>query len=90
MRFGVRARPMLIGAPSHAVFCHGERAAAGRRVGWAAWSMESRRGRVIARCRIGIITISVIAATGCDVNRALEQLSEARRLSSDLLVQFTK
>jgi len=27
---------------------------------------------------------------GCDVNRALEQLSTARKLSADLLVQFTK
>ena len=30
------------------------------------------------------------AITGCDVNRALERTSEARRLSADLLVQFTK
>jgi hypothetical protein len=31
------------------------------------------------------------AATGCgDVNAALEKVSEARQLASDLLVQFTK
>ena len=29
-------------------------------------------------------------AAGCDVNRALKEQSEARRLSSDLLVQFTR
>jgi hypothetical protein len=30
------------------------------------------------------------AITGCDVNRALERVAEAHRLSADLLVQFTK
>jgi hypothetical protein len=61
-----------------------------RRVGRVAWAVELLRLRTIADWRIGIITLSVIAATGCNVNRALEQLSEARRFSSDLLVQFTK
>lgn len=32
----------------------------------------------------------VLLFGGCDVNRALERVSEARRLSADLLVQFTK
>src|SRR4029453_7877479 len=32
----------------------------------------------------------VLLFGGCDVNKALERLSEARRLSADLLVQFTK
>ncbi len=31
-----------------------------------------------------------MAATGCDVNTALERVSEARRLSADLHLQFTK
>ena len=35
-----------------------------------------------------IVLLSAIA--GCDVNSALERVSEARRLSADLLVQFTK
>jgi hypothetical protein len=41
--------------------------------------------------RIGIVTIVATAAIGCgDVNAALERLLEARRLSADLHVQFTK
>jgi hypothetical protein len=32
----------------------------------------------------------VLLFGGCDVNRALERVSDARRLSADLLVQFTK
>ncbi len=44
----------------------------------------------MASRRVGTIAVFVIAATGCNVNRALEQLSEARGLSSDLLVQFVK
>jgi hypothetical protein len=60
------------------------------RVGRALWSAESLRAQAIAGCRLGIIAISVIAVASCNVNRALEQLLEARRLSSDLLVQFTK
>ncbi len=43
-----------------------------------------------ACCRIAIIAISASAVTGCDVNAALERLSEARRLSAELLIQFTK
>ena len=41
-------------------------------------------------CRMAIITIAAIAAVGCDVNSALERLSQARHLSAELLVQFTK
>ena len=39
---------------------------------------------------IAIVTLSMTLAAGCDVNRALKEQSEARRLSSDLLVQFTR
>ncbi len=48
--------------------------------------------RRIAACCVVPIAIAVGAATGCggDVNAALEQLSQARQLSADLLVQFTK
>lgn len=42
-----------------------------------------------ACCRIAIIAVSANAATGCDVNAALERVSEARRLSAELLIQFT-
>jgi hypothetical protein len=34
--------------------------------------------------------VLVGATAGCDVNSALKQVSEARRLSAGLLVQFTK
>jgi hypothetical protein len=59
------------------------------RVGSVAKSVGSHRARAIAGCWVGIIAVSVMALASCDVNRALEQLSEARRLSSDLFVQFT-
>jgi hypothetical protein len=39
---------------------------------------------------MALVTVGALAATGCGVNGTLEQLSEARRLSADLLVQFTK
>ena len=39
---------------------------------------------------IPIILVATAAAFGCDVNSALEQVSQARHLSADLLVQFTK
>jgi Four helix bundle sensory module for signal transduction len=39
--------------------------------------------------RITNIIALVLLFAGCDVNKALERLSEARRLSADLLVQFT-
>jgi hypothetical protein len=41
--------------------------------------------------RIAVVTLLCSAAIACgDVNAALERLSEARQLSSDLQVQFTK
>jgi hypothetical protein len=45
-----------------------------------------------ARRILGIVVVAASAAltADCAVNRALEQLSEARRLSGDLAVQFTK
>jgi hypothetical protein len=50
--------------------------------------VTSRRTRVVIRW-IGLVTVGALAVAGC-VNGGLEQLSEARRLSADLLVQFTK
>jgi hypothetical protein len=38
----------------------------------------------------GLTLTLLLAVTGCNVNTALEQVLEARRLSADLLVQFTK
>jgi hypothetical protein len=46
--------------------------------------------RATAGCWIAIVALSVTANSGCNVNAALEQLSEARRLAAELLVQFTK
>ncbi len=40
--------------------------------------------------RIASIAIAGVATIGCDVNAALERVSEARHRSADLLVQFTK
>jgi hypothetical protein len=37
-----------------------------------------------------LLVLIALAAAGCNVNRALEQVHEARQLSSDLAVQFTK
>jgi hypothetical protein len=37
-----------------------------------------------------VCILIAISAAGCNVNRALEQVHEARQLSSDLSVQFTK
>jgi hypothetical protein len=43
------------------------------------------------RERLTIALVAAVLVTGCgDVNLALERLSEARHLSADLLVQFTK
>jgi len=39
---------------------------------------------------IALTLVLLHASAGCDVNSALERVSEARRLSADLLVQFTK
>jgi len=50
----------------------------------------SCRARATAGCWIAIVILSVTVAGGCNVNGALEQLSEARRLTAELLVQFTK
>jgi len=56
----------------------------------AVWSAASLRTRATAGCWIAVIVVS--AAAGCiDAPRTvLERLSEARRLTADLLVQFTK
>jgi hypothetical protein len=39
---------------------------------------------------IALVAVGALAAAGCGANGSLDQLSEARRLSADLLVQFTK
>jgi hypothetical protein len=54
---------------------------------------ESGRGlraRKLAGSRVAIVAIAAMAAIHCDVNSALEHSAEARRVSADLLVQFTK
>jgi len=40
--------------------------------------------------QVTMVVLLAIAAAGCNVNRALEQVHEARQLSADLSVQFTK
>jgi hypothetical protein len=42
------------------------------------------------RRRIATIIVFASSIAGCDVNTALKQVSEARQLAADLLVQFTK
>jgi hypothetical protein len=49
---------------------------------------KSRAGWTIGRVAAIFVFASSIA--GCDVNTALKELSEARQLAADLLVQFTK
>jgi hypothetical protein len=46
----------------------------------------------VKRAAFGIIVVAACAggAAGCAVNRALEEISRARGLAADLLVQFTK
>jgi hypothetical protein len=47
--------------------------------------------REVAACSVVVVALAVGASTGCgDVNAELEELSQARQLSTDLLVQFTK
>jgi negative regulator of replication initiation len=57
----------------------------GRPVRSISWARTRGTTRSIA------LTMVLLSATaGCDVNSALERVSEARRLSADLLVRFTK
>jgi chemoreceptor-like protein with four helix bundle sensory module len=49
----------------------------------------SGRGRRTARLA-AIVAALAVSTAGCDVNTALERVSEARLLSADLHVQFTK
>ena len=49
---------------------------------------STRRSRLAAA--IGFVTLASAAIAGCDVNTALERVAEARRLSSDLHVEFAK
>jgi len=47
----------------------------------------------VARVSVGVLLlagVSIGSTIGCKVNRALEELAQARALSADLLVQFTK
>lgn len=59
-------------------------------VGGEDGSVGSLSARASVGCRIAAITIGAIAAIGCDVSSALERLAQARHLSAELLVQFTK
>jgi hypothetical protein len=52
-------------------------------------SMTWRRPWV-GSCRIALMILCLGALIGCDVDSFLQQLSQARHLSADLLVQFTK
>jgi hypothetical protein len=53
--------------------------------------MSNKRWTTARTGPVVIVVLSASVATGCgDVNRALQQVSEARRLSADTLVQFTK
>jgi len=49
----------------------------------------SPRGRATAGW-IAVVVLSLGAAIGCDVNAALEQQAEARRLAAGALIEFTK
>jgi hypothetical protein len=47
----------------------------------------------VTRVSVGVLLLAAIvigSTIGCNVNRALEELAQARALSADLLVQFTK
>jgi hypothetical protein len=48
------------------------------------------RGRCPAACRVAAVAVAAAAAFACGVTPASERLSQARHLSADLLVQFTK
>jgi hypothetical protein len=48
------------------------------------------RVRVTAICGTNLVMLFLGLTIGCDVNSALERVSEAQHLSADLLVQFTK
>jgi hypothetical protein len=55
--------------------------------------MRGIRVRSTIAGRIGVpavFVVSLMSASGCDVNRALERVAEARRLADDLQVEFTK
>jgi len=52
--------------------------------------VPARRALAMAGGRVVTVVIAASVAIGCDVNAALERLSEARRLAADVLVQFTK
>ena len=54
-------------------------------IGWMTWRLAW-----VGNCRIAVMILSFGALIGCDVNSALERVSEAQHLSADLLVQFTK
>ena len=59
------------------------------RFGRAVSSLALIRARAGASW-IALMVFSLGAMIGCDVNSALQQVSQARHLSADLLVQFTK
>jgi len=51
---------------------------------------QPRVRRTAGGWRAVIVTIVAATAIGCDVNTALEHLSEARQISAELAVQFSK
>ncbi len=53
-------------------------------------SLELFRSLAGAISWIALVVLLLGATIGCDVNSALERVSQARHLSADLLVQFTK
>lgn len=59
-------------------------------VGRSARATTSPSGRATAGCGLAGVVAAAMTVSGCDVNSALERLSEARQLSADMLVQFTK
>jgi hypothetical protein len=50
----------------------------------------ARRLAAIGRPALLGVWVAVASLAGCDVNTALEHIAEARRLSADLLIQFTR
>jgi hypothetical protein len=46
----------------------------------------------VTRASVGVLLIgvSLTSASGCNVNRALQELAQARAVAADLLLQFTK
>ena len=61
-----------------------------RRFGRAVCCSASFRARFGVSYWIALMMLSLGPTIGCDVNTALDRVSQARHISADLLVQFTK